>query len=333
MKIAIALFLVISVLSTNPGILIGVPLPYRLPINSLVNVPISVPNFNVMETEFTNVEIRQLEFKGAVLRYKPRTLVIKECLVVEMEVTKLFIHFDFKHKGSLGPGTFTDVGLYIKYDFNLLNNNGKIEIHTERIELDEGKVKVDLGGSVEERLISVITNIVINYGGPLFYSAVKDAIRNEVNDINKKITSQIPYMNIHMDLSLLTAPTFNATYLQIPLNGNSYIDKSPGFLNPNDVLKANTSKSQIQVLVHQDVLDTALKVYLEKNSPSVNISMQSVSGVADINSLTLSPIFPAMASQPVGDVILGFTTSSSKVTFIPDFVSVSANAVANVYFQ
>lgn len=136
-----------------------------------------------------------------------------------------------------------------------------------------------------------------------------------------------------MDLSLLTAPTFNSTYLQIPLNGASYIDNRTGFLNPNDVLKPNGTKPQMQVLVHQDVLDNALKVYLQKNNPNINISMQSVTDVADINSLTLSPILLAMAQQPVSDVIMAFNISNSKVTFVPDFASLTANVVGTIFFQ
>lgn len=85
--------------------------------------------------------------------------------------------------------------------------------------------------------------------------------------------------------------------------------------------------------MHQDVLDGALKVYLQKSNPQVNISMQSVSDVTDINSLTLSPIFPAMGQEPVGDVILSFAVSNSKVALIPDFVSVTANVVGKVFFQ
>lgn len=50
-------------------------------------------------------------------------------------------------------------------------------------------------------------------------------------------------MDIHIDLSLLTAPTFNSTYLQIALNGASYISERPGFLNPNDVLKNDVTKT------------------------------------------------------------------------------------------
>jgi hypothetical protein len=48
----------------------------------------------------------------------------------------------------------------------------------EKIELDEGNVKVELGGTIEERLLSYITSIVINYGAPVFYSSVKSAIKN-----------------------------------------------------------------------------------------------------------------------------------------------------------
>lgn len=50
MKVAIVALLVIAALTTNPGILIGVPLPYDLPIDTLVSLPISIGNFNVMET-------------------------------------------------------------------------------------------------------------------------------------------------------------------------------------------------------------------------------------------------------------------------------------------
>jgi hypothetical protein len=45
-----------------------------------------------------------------------------------------------------------------------------------------------------------------------------------------------------MDLSLLSAPTFNSTYVKVELNGASFITDRPGFLNPSDVLQANTSK-------------------------------------------------------------------------------------------
>jgi hypothetical protein len=63
------------------------------------------------------------------------------------------------------------------------------------------------------------------------------------------------------------------------------------------VLKPNVSNPKIQALVHQDVLDNALKVLLQKNPVNYNISMSSVSGVAQIDSLTLSPVFPAMATE------------------------------------
>lgn len=74
--------------------------------------------------------------------------------------------------------------------------------------------------------------------------------------------SKIDYLNIHIDLSLINTPSYNSSYLSIPLNGASYINDRPGPLNPNDVLKPNMSKTQIQVLVHENVLDSALRVYL-----------------------------------------------------------------------
>jgi hypothetical protein len=37
-------------------------------------------------------------------------------------------------------------------------------------------------------------------------------------------------------------------------------------------------------------------VYLQKNPIDFNISLSSISGVAQIDSLTLSPLFPAMAT-------------------------------------
>lgn len=61
--------------------------------------------------------------------------------------------------------------------------------------------------------------------------------------------------------------------------------------------------------------------------------MSSISGIAQIDSLTLSPLFPDMAIEKSEDVILGLTASNSKVTLIPNFVSLSANAVGNIYFQ
>lgn len=77
MKITILLLLAILGITTNPGILIGVPLPYRFPMSSLIKPPIDVANFTVMETEFTNIQIRQLDFNSSVIRYKPKTLFIK----------------------------------------------------------------------------------------------------------------------------------------------------------------------------------------------------------------------------------------------------------------
>ena len=154
-----------------------------------------------------------------------------------------------------------------------------------------------------------------------------------MNDFNKNVDSQIDYLNIHMDLSLINTPAFNRTYLTIGLNGASFIDSKPGVLNPNDVLRPNVSQPTIQVLVHEDVLDSCLKVYLQKNSAFHNISMSSITDIADINSLTLSPIFPAMASEVPQDVILNFLINSSKVSFIPGFASVTANMVGNVYFK
>lgn len=61
--------------------------------------------------------------------------------------------------------------------------------------------------------------------------------------------------------------------------------------------------------------------------------MSTVSGVADINSLTLSPVFPAMATEPAQEVIFSFTIVSPKVSLIPNFASVSSNVVANIYFK
>ena len=90
--------------------------------------------------------------------------------------------------------------------------------------------------------MTIITNIVLNHAAPFFYSSVKSAIKNEVDNFNKDIDSQIPYGNIHMDLSLLSDPTFNSTYLRVELNGASFITDRPGFLNPNDILQVNTSK-------------------------------------------------------------------------------------------
>ena len=76
-------------LAVNPGILINIPLPYRLPLSSIIKPPLDVQNFSVMGAEFTNVQIRELEFNASVLRYKPRTVFIKECLAVEIVVKYL----------------------------------------------------------------------------------------------------------------------------------------------------------------------------------------------------------------------------------------------------
>ena len=50
MKIFLFLFLAVLAPATNPGILIGVPLPYRFPLNSFIKPPLEVPSFNVMDT-------------------------------------------------------------------------------------------------------------------------------------------------------------------------------------------------------------------------------------------------------------------------------------------
>ena len=61
---------------------------------------------------------------------------------MEILVNKMEAHFNLKHKGNYGPGVFREAGMYVKVEFNLTGKDGKVQVEIERIELNQGKVKV-----------------------------------------------------------------------------------------------------------------------------------------------------------------------------------------------
>lgn len=82
------------------------------------------------------------------------------------------------------------------------------------------------------------------------------------------------------------------------MNGASYLDNQrPIILNPVETLRANTSKADIQFLLHESVLDNAMKTYFEKNSRNFSIDLSTVSGLLDVNSQTMGALFPSQASE------------------------------------
>ena len=133
------------------------------------------------------------------------------------------MHFDFKFNGSTGPGLFREGGLYVKTEVNFTNKDGKLQVEVDRIELDEGVIKVELGGSVEDRVLSTLVNIITKYASPFFYSSIKDAIRAEIKSINENVKTEVTYLDVMIDLSLLETPSFNSTSLTFRHNGASFL--------------------------------------------------------------------------------------------------------------
>jgi hypothetical protein len=74
-----------------------------------------------------------LEFNSTKLLYKNKSLIIKECLKVEVEVSYMRIHFDFDFEGNRGPGDFQEAGLFIMVEFDIVDNASKPQIDIKRI--------------------------------------------------------------------------------------------------------------------------------------------------------------------------------------------------------
>lgn len=268
----------------NPGILIGVPLPSNLP-NQEIPLPYPLDNFTVQSAEFTNVEIKELEFAATKLMYKNKTIFIKECLKVEIEVSYMRVHFDFDFEGSRGPGDFQEAGLFIKVEFDVIDVASKPQIDIKRIEMDTGKIKVTLGGSVTDRVLSIITNFLISEGDPVIHSQIKKIIKKQVDSFNKRFEPDFSLLDVKVNSSMVAPVLLEPDFVSLNLNGAAFIDGSKSdVLNPSEMLKVNKSSKVPQLLVHEAVFNSAISVHFKHTPLNLSISTMSITSTIDVNS-------------------------------------------------
>lgn len=118
-----------------------------------------------------------------------------------------------------------------------------------------------------------------------------------------------------MNTTLVAAPLIANQTLFLQLNAAPYIEgESSGFLNPPDVLtKVNSSKIQLQLhkLLFTRIIEKVLKI---RGGIAIEIESSSITGVIDIDSLALSPVFPPMALYPQNKEVV-FSISVPNVVF------------------
>lgn len=73
--------------------------------------------------------------------------------------------------------------------------------------MDIGKIKVTFGGSVTDRVMSILTNFLLQPGEPIIHNQVKKIIKSQIDNLNKKFTVDFKLLNIMLDASLISPPT------------------------------------------------------------------------------------------------------------------------------
>jgi len=248
--------------------------------------------------------------------YKNKTIFIKECLKLEIEVNYMRVHFNFDFEGNKGPGDFQEAGLFIKVEFDLIDVGSKPQIDIKRIEMDIGKIKVTLGGSVTDRVLSIITNFLISEGEPIIHTQVKKIIKSQVESFNKKFVPDFGLLDINVNASMVSPPLIETDFVSLNLNGAAYVNGSTSdVLNPNEMLKVNKTAKVPQLLVHESVFNSAVATHFKKSPLNLSISMMNITSTIDINSQALTPVFPAMLLLPsIRDVIVTIQQSKTAVT-------------------
>lgn len=72
--------------------------------------------------------------------------------------------------------------------------------------MDTGKIKVSFGGSVTDRIISILTNFLVQPGEPIIHNQLKKIIKKEIDALNKKLTVDFKLLDVMLDASLVSAP-------------------------------------------------------------------------------------------------------------------------------
>jgi hypothetical protein len=181
--------------------------------------------------------------------------------------------------------------------------------------MDIGKIKVSFGGSVTDRVISILTNFLLQPGEPIIHNQVKKIIKSQIDNLNKRFILDFKLLDVMLDASLISAPTLEKDFFSLNLNGAAYAPNTkPAQLNPPDLLKVDKTKRIVQMLVHEQVLNSALACELKTSVINKTISTMNITSTIDINTEALTPVFPAMLSLPVQDVLLRFTEKSTAVS-------------------
>lgn len=167
----------------------------------------------------------------------------------------------------------------------MVDQSGKPDIVIKRIDMSTGNVKVTLGGSVSERVAAIITKLLLEFGEPAVHTQVKKAIRKEMDKLNKNIKTDFNLLDIKLNSSLVSAPNIQPDWFWLNLNGAAFIEGSgSGVLNPPELIKINTTLKAPQMIIHEQVLNSALNTHFKKTPLNMTISMMKITSTIDINS-------------------------------------------------
>jgi hypothetical protein len=78
--------------------------------------------------------------------------------------------------------------------------------------MDICKIKVTLGGSVTDRILSFITNYFLTQEEPIIHFQVEKIIKNKIKDLNKMFQTDFNLIDIKLNSSLVATPIIEPNF-------------------------------------------------------------------------------------------------------------------------
>lgn len=194
--------------------------------------------------------------------------------------------------------------------------------------MKQGKITLYLGKSISKIILSKCANMFIKAFWSRFRQKIKNALIEDVADINRKIVKvlNVKKLNASIDLTLVEEPLVDAKNLNLKFNGDVFpIGGTPSIVNPKEIFAVDSTNSS-QIFAHQTIVNRLVNVILNSYKRKFSSSTRQGSMITNIDTRALGEVLPLIQDlNPPEFVMLNSTVSGlrpANVTFEHDLINI-----------